>query len=262
MRVESLENLRAAEQHLKQAVELDPGHGWAHAVLAWLYYATIIFGREWHSHFGFLLAADVVTRARGLIAISLRNPTAYAYGFAGLMHRYNLKPEAAFAAFEQALRLNPNDADALIYLADALNWAGRPGEGLAHTTRAFRLNPKALAAYRKVLGQLRFATEDYEGADDALVSAVRNEPDDWFSHYYLVAALGHLGRMQEAKAAIRHYDEEVVPVHWRASEGPLTSSWVAARPITMWAPGVEYSKELSVRQKRQIFEGLKRAGLK
>ncbi len=255
MQVESLENLRAAEPYLKQAVELDPGHGRAHAALAWLYYATTIIAREWYPDFGFLFASDAVARARGLLAVALRTPSAYAHGVEGRMLRFALKSEDALAAFDHALRLNPNDAGTLAYLADTLNRLGRPGEGLAHAARALRLDPRGPAVYRKVLGQLRFATEDYAGAVEILAPALRDEPDDLFSHYYLVAALGYLGRKEDAVAAIRHFDEQVVPAYLRAADNTFNMAWAPMR-----AGHLEHAKLLSKRQKQQIHEGLRRTG--
>jgi hypothetical protein len=64
--------------------------------------------------------------------------------------------------------LNPNDADILTEMADALVYRGRPREAIEMIEKAMRLNPFYPDWYLWVLGGAHYAARDYEKAIQAI----------------------------------------------------------------------------------------------
>jgi TolB-like protein/Tfp pilus assembly protein PilF len=114
----------------------------------------------------------------------------------------------ALAASEEALRLQPDLAEAHVSRANVLSMLGRAGEAERDFRRALELNP-ALAGGRyfyarhlQGAGRLREAAEMYE-------DAARNDPEDYPSLCLLVSALNGLGEVERARATARRAIEAV-----------------------------------------------------
>ncbi|MEI5679908.1 MULTISPECIES: winged helix-turn-helix domain-containing tetratricopeptide repeat protein [unclassified Mesorhizobium] len=124
----------------------------------------------------------------------------------------------ADAEFEQAIALDPNEADAWAALSDIAVLAGRVEEGLEHIRKAFRLNPFPASWYYLAFGQAQYAHRQYEAAVETLR---RDETYRTSSRRFLAASLAQLGRFDEARA-----EAELFPVsnpdftthHWAATE--------------------------------------------
>lgn len=103
---------------------------------------------------------------------------------------------------ESALRLNPNDADALIHAASVLSMLGYPERAQALTDQAMRLNPKPPDWYFSVAGTAQFfarrpdeAIRWLERAPDALVD----------TRALLGAAAFHLGDVHVGREQIAQF---------------------------------------------------------
>lgn len=109
---------------------------------------------------------------------------------------------AASAAFEAALRLDPDHVDALRLLGIIESGAGRPESGLARLARACVLEPTA-GANHYTRFQALHALKREEEATDALASAVAcsDAEPDWQIELGLLQE--RLGRMPEALATWR-----------------------------------------------------------
>ena len=80
--------------------------------------------------------------------------------------------------------------------------AGRPDQAVDQMHGAMRLDPHYPVRYLSRLGRAQFAMEAYQDAASTFeLAASRNPEDDW-TFVYLAAAYGHLGRVQEARAAV------------------------------------------------------------
>lgn len=124
----------------------------------------------------------------------------------------------ADAEFEQAIKLDPNEADAWAALSDIAVLAGRIGEGLEHITKAFRLNPYPASWYYLALGQAQYAAGDYEAAVETLR---RDETYRTSSRRFLAASLAQLGRLNEARAEAELFlvgNPHFTIRHWAATE--------------------------------------------
>lgn len=112
--------------------------------------------------------------------------------------------EGALAEAEQALTISPNLAFAHGVIGASLIFSGRPKEGVAALETCIRLDPRAplLAGHlnRVTLG-LYFSGE-YEAAIEAAKRAIRSYPENPNYYRWRAAALGQLGRKEEAKEAL------------------------------------------------------------
>jgi len=112
--------------------------------------------------------------------------------------------EGALAEADRALATAPNLAAAHHMLAATLIFSGRPKEGIAALERAIRLDPREpRSEYR--LNEMALALyfcRDYSAAIDAARHAIRSYPDFAHPYRWLAAALGQLGRIDEAKEAL------------------------------------------------------------
>jgi adenylate cyclase len=85
---------------------------------------------------------------------------------------------------------------------------GSPEEGLASVERAIELSPAdaSMSWMLKIKADALFANADYEGARDAALRSTRLPQDintpHTDSYLPLAASLAHLGRLDEARAAL------------------------------------------------------------
>ncbi len=112
--------------------------------------------------------------------------------------------QAAQAEAERALTISPNLADARGALGNILTFSGRPKEGLAALETCIRLDPCTPYLMLR-LGQVAIALyfcREYAAAVEAADRAIRAFPWRSIHYVFLAAALGQLGRTEEAKVAL------------------------------------------------------------
>jgi len=112
--------------------------------------------------------------------------------------------EGALAESERALAISQNLTVAHETLGTSLIYSGRPKEGLAALQRYLRLDPRdptlAIGLLQVAVGH--YFCREYERAVEAAKRVIRSHPDFPLSYRWLAAALGHLGRIKEAKRAL------------------------------------------------------------
>jgi adenylate cyclase len=112
--------------------------------------------------------------------------------------------EGALTEAEQALAMTPNLAAAHGARGATLIFAGRIKEGLASLEICIRLDPRnpwsAIHLNRVALGL--YFSRDYEAAVEAAKRTIHSYPGYVLAYRWLSAALGQLGRTEEAKEAL------------------------------------------------------------
>jgi Flp pilus assembly protein TadD len=137
--------------------------------------------------------------------LSLAPNHAMAHSLLGLVQIFTNRAAQGAAECERALTLDRNLALAHAQIGHAKYLIGRGEETEAHIERALRLSPRDTSAYvwLKHSGSSKLAL----GADEEAVSQFRHgvEANRNFAlmHFGLAAALGLLGRLDEARAAAR-----------------------------------------------------------
>jgi adenylate cyclase len=112
--------------------------------------------------------------------------------------------EGARAEAEQALAMNPNLARGHAVLGMALIYSGRAREGLATLHTCIRLDPRdtGLAARLGQVAVALYFLREYEATVETAKRVIRSYPSRPPIYRWLAAALGQLGRADEAKEAL------------------------------------------------------------
>jgi TolB-like protein/DNA-binding winged helix-turn-helix (wHTH) protein len=107
---------------------------------------------------------------------------------------------------EQAVSLNPNNAWAIAYLGGALDLIDRTTEGLPLLREAMRISPHdpMMWAWTQWATIGHYYARDYAGALEAADRVIRSRPDKPHCYFWKAAALGQLGRIDEANKVLRH----------------------------------------------------------
>jgi TolB-like protein len=182
-----------AVEKFARAVELDSGYATGHAWLSRaLTFRSIML---WDP------AAETLDRAydHARVAVDLDDRLPLAHSMLGWVQLWRRQGEASIAAGRRALTLDPNNADAHLFLSYSLVAAGRAREALHSIEKGMRLNPHPSAVYQYALGLIYFMLDEYENAIAAFKCGI--EVTDVFipNHRHLCMTYTLLGREKEAR---------------------------------------------------------------
>jgi adenylate cyclase len=188
-----------AEKFFRQAVDLDPDLPDGYCGLAMVQiYAAAGFGT------GDLADAlgSIGRLARQAVSLDATNAVARScVGFA-LFARGDY--DGALVEAERALTLSPNLAVGYWQRGNTLIFAGQPEQGVTDLRTSIRLDPRgpnlALRLFHVAIGC--YFSRAYEDAVAAANNAIRAFPEWPQSYRFRAAALGQLGRTEEAKVAL------------------------------------------------------------
>jgi adenylate cyclase len=189
-----------ARRLFEHAVEVDPRYGRSYAGL------SRTFNLAWRYRWTDApeVALDkAVTLA--LEAIDYDSLDARGYGELGYARLYKKHHDESLAAYQRAVDLNPNDADLLAEMADALAYSGEPGRAVELVSRAMRLNPCYPDWYLWNLGDAYFRLSEFEQT----IATLLKMHDKSEAHRLLASSYAHLGRISEA----RSHADQVLKIH-------------------------------------------------
>ena len=109
------------------------------------------------------------------------------------------KYQEAIAQFTEALRINPNFAEAHNNLGNVFDRLGKYQEAIAQYTEALRINPNFAEAHNN-LGNVFDRLGKYQEAIAQYTEALRINPNFAEAHYNLGNVFDRLGKYQEAVA--------------------------------------------------------------
>jgi TolB-like protein/class 3 adenylate cyclase/Flp pilus assembly protein TadD len=172
---------------------------------------------------------------------------AMAHCLVGVAQIFSNRAIEGIAECEQALELDRNLAQAHGWIGLGKCFSGRAEETEAHVLKALRLSPRDSKAFNW-MAQLGVA-KSYLGDDDAAVSSFRrsiesNRNAPPFVHFYLAAALAHLGRHDEARAAVQ-----------------AGLALLPAFTIARVRAGAATDNPTYLSQRQRIYEGMRIAGV-
>ncbi len=183
-----------------RAIALDPRYASAMALAAWCYTLRVAHGWVDAVHDE---AHEAMRLARAAVEVDKDVPetlwlAGYVLGFFGNT------PEEGIDLIDDALRLSPNSAQALVYSGYLRLYNGDAATAKAHLERALRLSPLDISAYRTYAG-LAFSCLFLGQVDDAISwasKALHQNPKFTVTHRVLAASLGHAGRLDEAHQVV------------------------------------------------------------
>ena len=129
------EGFQKSLEYFNQAVDIDPGFAQCWAELAGTHILIAYFGNEPPRE------AILQARVAALKALELDDQLSAAYSALGWVRLFTWDWPGAGEAFEEALRLNPNDSVTLHGYADYLTLTGRPEQGLVQVRRGRAVDP-------------------------------------------------------------------------------------------------------------------------
>ena len=183
-----------ARSALERAVALDPNYCEAHSNLA----LSLLF--SWITWGG----PEVPDRANALIhaqrAVEIDPSDSGALSALGYVQLFEHNWDEAKSLLDAAIRLNPNNVNAGIWMAELLVYIGRPQDAATACTQVLRLNPRPHHGYLWVLGIVQFAAGRYE---EAVATLSREETYGTGSRENLIPALALAGRVPEAREEAR-----------------------------------------------------------
>jgi tetratricopeptide (TPR) repeat protein len=163
-------------------------------------------------------------------AIALDPHSADAYYALGFAVRVAGDEHRARQLFERCADLNPNYAPAYFWLGFLEIYDGKPEAAIPLLQKAFRLSPRdgLAAVWYYSLGYARMLMGDDMAALQAADDALGLNPKYPNALWLRAAALGNLGRLSEAKAALLAWQKAVPHVKtiadWQAQRTPAKNT--------------------------------------
>jgi adenylate cyclase len=109
--------------------------------------------------------------------------------------------DGALAEFRQMTAIDPNFAQGHMATGLGLTYAGQPAEALEAFAFAMRLDPHYPAIVLHFVAQAHFSLGSYETAARLLNERIARNPATDSSRMLLASCYGHLGRLDDARAA-------------------------------------------------------------
>jgi adenylate cyclase len=185
-----------AQKFFQQAVDLDPSFAGGYKGLA-----AVISNEADYKGRGLpetLRTAEALARR----AVALDGADAEARSLLSTALRRGGDYEGGLAEAERALTISPNLAYAHYAKGASLISTGRSKEAVAALERSIRLDPCRSAVRFNQLALALYFTGEYDAAVDAANRAIQSSPNYPNPYRWLAAALGQLGRIEEAKQAL------------------------------------------------------------
>gem|GEM_PF-389813 len=189
---------------------------------------------------GLLLDRALTIQPRHVMALKAKSALRRAQG----------KFDDAIAAAEAAIMENPGEPWAYKEIGLSTLYLGKLEQSLDWFAKAERIGPRDPGRWTWLDGRghaLILLGRDEE-AVRALVHALDANPKNAFPHAFLAAAYAHLGRSDEAHAALTTY-EQMRP-------GTRVSTFRSMAPVPLALTSQQYQQ-----QRRRLNEGLRKAGM-
>ena len=193
-------------------------------------------------------AAFAAAEAKLTKALSLVPDHARGHLWLGLVHIFTKRAAEGIAECEHASELDRNLATAHAAIGLGKSFIGRAEETEAHVAEALRLSPRDTLAYlwMTCAGIAKLKLGSYEQAVAwfrRAIDANRNHPQP---HFVLGAALAQLGRLDEARSAVK-------------AGLALNPAFAISRARAAWTAMSDDPTYLA--QLEPIFDGLRKAGM-
>jgi adenylate cyclase len=193
------EDNKAAQQCFAEAIAIDVNFsgGYTGLALAQMQESGLFATRP-------VAEARISIKALALRAVANEERDAEAHACLSWALNFDGDSEGALAEARRALTISPNLASAHRALGTALIFAGEPRQGLVATQTSIRLDPRdpLLPWHLNRVAIAHYFARDYEASVDTARQVVRLHPDFPLIYRWLAAALGQIGRLEEARAAL------------------------------------------------------------
>jgi adenylate cyclase len=197
--VSRYDTMLAAEVLFEQAIALDPNFALAHAELAYIQYVHVTWRIDPEQRAAQL--AKGFSHARRALALEASLPLTNRV--LGNLHLRAGEHEDAVICSRRAVGQNPGEAENHAWLANVLSHIGQSAEALEHLDHARRLDPLHPPLWDLYIGRALMHLGRYEEALPWLEARARRASFGAHVPRYLAATLAQLGRLEEARAALK-----------------------------------------------------------
>jgi len=195
------ENILRAQELSKRVIELDPHFAGGYARLSYMLSVSV---RHGHS----TSPREDVEKALELAQKAVSVDDTYWLSYQALASAYLMKGrhDDALAAATAAVRIQPGNSEAHLWLGFCLHWMGRGEEALQALKMAQELNPKYLSSgldfpgYLDFPGFASFTAGRYEQCIAAMKKAIDRLGPFVLRQAFLAASYSELSRNEEARA--------------------------------------------------------------
>jgi tetratricopeptide (TPR) repeat protein len=181
-----------AQRSFGQAADIDSRYAAAHAWLARTY--------VWQSCMNWVADSIEPALEHACRAIEIDSRSRLGHSILGKVRLYLKDGETAIGEAERACALEPDSAEARMFLSFILAATGRGADALRLIKTAMLLQPYPSSYYFETLGLSHFALGDYDRAIAAFSRGIDINPSYMPCHYELAVAYGVRGRSAEARA--------------------------------------------------------------
>jgi TolB-like protein/Flp pilus assembly protein TadD len=190
------DDLAQARNLFQEAIALDPDLGPAYSAIAEAYYYEVVYGFVQPQNDNRERAIDSAQKA-----VALDRDDAGAHCTLGRIRYLCRDYAAAISELELALDLNPSPALAHYGLGAAFVFSGKPQAAFPHLESAIRLSPHDpnMGSYLARIAEAKYLIGDDEAAVRFALKALAQPSFQWSRYAILIAALGQLGRLEEAR---------------------------------------------------------------
>jgi TolB-like protein/class 3 adenylate cyclase len=199
------ENVKAREE-FEKAIQLDAGYARAHAGLGWTHWFDYMLFNMSSTDKGLALtlADQSIELGNNPLARRLKAVLYLELDLTGTTRRRGAlrEYELAVAEMEEAVALEPGNADSLAQLAYTMVWAGNSDQAAKLMQEAMRLNPNFPNWYHQPAGISSFLLKDYERAIKDFTAWFESDGVPQRSTLWLASAQALAGREVEAKKTI------------------------------------------------------------
>lgn len=184
-------NTQDAITLFSKAIQLDPDYAAAHAWLAraMAFQWAMIWNREP------VILDSALEHAQRAIKIAPTSP--YPMTIFGWVQLWRKNKDESIAACRNAVTLDPNNAEALMFLSLTLSSAGLGEEGLHYIESAKRLTPISAPLYEYAHGQCYLVLKDYKKAIAAYERGISMSYSFMPNHYSQMFTYAKLGMEKE-----------------------------------------------------------------
>ena len=230
-------DIAAARPYFERAIELDPVFSRAHTSLAYTHQLDIL-----HNYTADRPASIAELLRLAKRGVELDEDDSYAHMMLCFAYRWAGEFALSIAEGRKAIEVNPSDAWALATLGNSLDLSGQSREGLAFIERALALTPRDPHAkfYMSAAARACVNNRDHAAAESWARKSIGQDPGHARGPLMLAVALGHLGRRDEAQAALEACE--------RIQQG-FAATWIAGREYRNPADNEHFA------------EGLRKAGM-
>ena len=216
------EDNQSAQIFFRQAIAIDPNFAPGHYG-----YALALYWDSWLYSTRPFTELQSIGHAEARLAVSLDGKDATAHAALAIMMCVAGDWEESVLEARSALALNPNSAFVMSTLGLVLGRAGYHEEGIHRLRQAIRASPHDPLTWQWLngIGDFQLFSGEYEEALGTYRRVILRRPRFFAPHLFSAAALAYLGRLPEARHALKSAEAQFPEQIERRGHRP---SW--ARP--------------------------------